>query len=108
MHLSVSLVVLAWSFLRAYGWQAVFITFGALAIDRAIWIKECSKFKINPNIFGVVFALLFCIIFISLYPRIKVKRSIIGYNEVISLFDIRTIQMYVLYIFNSFGYENNV
>ena len=47
-----------------YGWQAVFNTFGALAIaTEAYGLKGAVGLRIVQNVFGVVFALLFCIVF---------------------------------------------
>lgn len=47
-----------------YGWQAVFNTFGALAIaTEAYGLANAIGLRVIQNIFGVVFALSFCLIF---------------------------------------------
>lgn len=47
-----------------YGWQAVFNTFGALAIaTEAYGLKGAVGLRIVQNVFGVAFALLFSIVF---------------------------------------------
>lgn len=61
-------------FSTKYGWQAVFNTFGALAIATELYgLKGAVSLRLIQNIFGVVFALLFCIIFHWFVSRIKVK-----------------------------------
>lgn len=50
-------------FSAQYGWQAVFNTFGALAIaTEAYGLRNAVGLRIAQNIFGVLFALLFCMI----------------------------------------------
>lgn len=45
-----------------YGWQAVFNTFGALAIAaNAYGLTGAMSLRVIQNVFGAVFALLFCI-----------------------------------------------
>lgn len=57
-----------------YGWQAVFNTFGALAIAAESWrLKEQSASGVIQNVFGVVFALVFCAVF---YRIMSVKVSV--------------------------------
>lgn len=47
-----------------YGWQAVFNTFGALAIaEEAFGLKEAIQLRVFQNVFGVLFALVFCALF---------------------------------------------
>ena len=47
-----------------YGWQAVFNTFGALAIAAESYgLKGAISLRVIQNVFGVVFALAFCAIF---------------------------------------------
>ena len=47
-----------------YGWQAVFNTFGALAIAAESYgLKGAVGLRVIQNIFGVVFALIFCAMF---------------------------------------------
>ena len=64
-------------FSTKYGWQAVFNTFGALAIATQLYgLKGAVSLRIIQNVFGVVFALLFCIIFHWFISRIKVKETL--------------------------------
>mgnify|MGYP000252479586 FL=1 len=64
-------------FSTKYGWQAVFNTFGALAIATQLYgLKGAVSLRIIQNVFGVVFALLFCIIFHWFVSRIKVKETV--------------------------------
>ena len=59
-------------FSTQYGWQAVFNTFGALAIATEIYgLKGAVYLRVVQNVFGVVFALLFCIIFHWFISKIK-------------------------------------
>lgn len=59
-----------------YGWQAVFNTFGALAIAaEAYGLKEAVQLRIFQNIFGVVFALLFCMLFNKILKARKIYRN---------------------------------
>lgn len=54
-----------------YGWQAVFNTFGALAIaTEAFGLKEAIGLRIVQNVYGVLFALAFCIVFNWLFDKI--------------------------------------
>ena len=51
-------------FSAQYGWQAVFNTFGALAIAaRSYGLKGAVSLRVIQNVFGVVFAFAFCVIF---------------------------------------------
>lgn len=51
-------------FSAKYGWQAVFNTFGALAIATQLYgLKSAVCLRVLQNVFGVVFALLFCMAF---------------------------------------------
>ena len=51
-------------FSAKYSWQAVFNTFGALAIAAESYgLKEAVSLRVIQNIFGVVFALVFCALF---------------------------------------------
>lgn len=64
-------------FSTQYGWQAVFNTFGALAIATELYgLKGAVSLRIIQNVFGVVFALLFCIIFHWLVSKINVKETL--------------------------------
>ncbi|WP_461881925.1 FUSC family protein [Fusicatenibacter sp.] len=47
-----------------YGWQAVFNTFGALAIaTESYGLKGAVSLRLIQNVFGVVFAFVFCAVF---------------------------------------------
>ena len=47
-----------------YGWQALFNTFGALAIAAETYgLQGAVSLRVIQNVFGVVFALAFCVIF---------------------------------------------
>lgn len=47
-----------------YGWQAVFNTFGALAIAAESYgLKGAVSLRVIQNVFGVVFALVSCAVF---------------------------------------------
>ena len=51
-------------FSAKYGWQAVFNTFGALAIAAESYgLKGAVSLRVIQNVFGVVFALVFCAVF---------------------------------------------
>ena len=51
-------------FSAKYGWQAVFNTFGALAIAAESYgLKGAVSLRVIQNVFGVVFALVFCAMF---------------------------------------------
>ena len=51
-------------FSAKYGWQAVFNTFGALAIaEESYGLKGAVSLRVIQNVFGVVFALVFCAVF---------------------------------------------
>ena len=55
-----------------YGWQAVFNTFGALAIaTESYGLKEAVGLRVIQNVFGVVFALIFCSMFYWLMSKKK-------------------------------------
>ena len=57
-------------FSAKYGWQAVFNTFGALAIATSAYgLKSAVGLRVAQNVFGVVFALLFCLIFHRIFAR---------------------------------------
>ncbi len=51
-------------FSAKYGWQAVFNTFGALAIASQLYgVSAAMGLRVFQNVFGVLFALGFCLIF---------------------------------------------
>ena len=51
-------------FSARYGWQAVFNTFGALAIAaKSYGLKGAVSLRVIQNVFGVVFAFAFCVVF---------------------------------------------
>ena len=50
-----------------YGWQAVFNTFGALA--EAYGLKAALGLRLLQNVFGVLFALVFCLLFSRMLAR---------------------------------------
>ena len=53
-----------------YGWQAVFNTFGALAIaTESYGLKGAVGLRVIQNVFGVVFALIFCSMFYWLMSK---------------------------------------
>ena len=53
-----------------YGWQAVFNTFGALAIaTESYGLKGAVGLRVIQNVFGVVFALIFCAVFYWLMSK---------------------------------------
>ena len=53
-----------------YGWQAVFNTFGALAIAaEAYGLKAALGLRLLQNVFGVLFALVFCLLFSRMLSR---------------------------------------
>ena len=57
-------------FSAKYGWQAVFNTFGALAIATSAYgLKSAVGLRVAQNVFGVVFALLFCLILHRIFAR---------------------------------------
>ena len=57
-------------FSAKYGWQAVFNTFGALAIATSAYgLKSAVGLRVAQNVFGVVFALLFCLILQRIFAR---------------------------------------
>ena len=57
-------------FSAKYGWQAVFNTFGALAIATSAYgLKSAVGLRVAQNVFGVVFALLFCLLFHRILAR---------------------------------------
>lgn len=64
-------------FSTQYGWQAVFNTFGALAIATEMCgLKGAVSLRLIQNVFGVVFALLFCVVFHWLVSRINIKETL--------------------------------
>lgn len=63
-------------FSAKYGWQAVFNTFGALAIAaKSYGLKGAVGLRVLQNVFGVVFALVFCVIFYWLLSRKQGKEA---------------------------------
>ena len=57
-------------FSAKYGWQAVFNTFGALAIATSAYgLKSAVGLRVAQNMFGVAFALLFCLILHRIFAR---------------------------------------
>ena len=57
-------------FSAQYGWQAVFNTFGALAIaTESYGLKGAVGLRVIQNVFGVVFALIFCSMFYWLMSK---------------------------------------
>ncbi len=59
-----------------YGWQAVFNTFGALAIAAETYgLSEAIGLRVIQNIFGALFALVFCFAFHSLITRCISRRQ---------------------------------
>lgn len=61
-------------FSTKYSGQAVFNTFGALAIATELYgLKGAVSLRLIQNIFGVVFTLLFCIILHWFVSRIRIK-----------------------------------
>ena len=62
-------------FSAKYGWQAVFNTFGALAIAEELYgLKGAVGLRVAQNVFGVVFALLFCVVFYWVMERVTGRR----------------------------------
>ena len=62
-------------FSAKYGWQAVFNTFGALAIAEKLYgLKGAVGLRVAQNVFGVVFALLFCAAFYWVMERVTGRR----------------------------------
>lgn len=60
-----------------YGWQAVFNTFGALAIaTETFGLKEAIHLRIFQNVFGVIFALVFCALFNLILEKWQDSRKI--------------------------------
>ena len=63
-------------FSAKYGWQAVFNTFGALAIAAKTYgLKGAVGLRVIQNVFGVVFALVFCVIFYWFLSRRQERES---------------------------------
>ena len=63
-------------FSAKYGWQAVFNTFGALAIAAESYgLKGAVSLRVIQNVFGVVFALVFCAVF---YRFMSVKEEAVN------------------------------
>ena len=59
-------------FSAQYGWQAVFNTFGALAIAAETYgLQGAVSLRVSQNVFGVVFALAFCVMFYWFMPKKK-------------------------------------
>ncbi len=59
-----------------YGWQAVFNTFGALAIaTEAFGLKEAISLRVFQNIFGALMALLLCHFFNHLFTRLTADKK---------------------------------
>lgn len=53
-----------------YNFQAIFNTFGALAIACELYgLKEAMLLRISANVFGVIFALVFCVLFYKLFTK---------------------------------------
>lgn len=60
-----------------YGWQAVFNTFGALAIaTEAYGLTHAVGLRVFQNVFGVIFAFMFCLVFHWLLEKVMVKKEI--------------------------------
>ena len=58
-----------------YAWQTVFNTFGALAIAEKLYgLKGAVGLRVAQNVFGVVFALLFCAAFYWVMERVTGRR----------------------------------
>ena len=58
-----------------YGWQAPFNTFGALAIAAESYgLKGAVGLRVIRNVFGVVFALIFCAMFYWLMSEKRKQR----------------------------------
>ena len=56
-------------------WQTVFNTFGALAIAEKLYgLKGAVGLRVAQNVFGVVFALLFCAAFYWVMERVTGRR----------------------------------
>lgn len=59
-----------------YSWQAVFNTFGALAIATEIYgLTNAISLRIIQNVFGVIFALGFCVAFNWLLEKISINNN---------------------------------
>ena len=57
-------------FSAKYGWQAVFNTFGALAIASQLYgVPAAMGLRVFQNVFGVLFALGFCLLFNRMMQR---------------------------------------
>ena len=82
MPISESMAVSGVGFSVKYGWQAVFNTFGALAIAEELYgLKGAVGLRVAQNVFGVVFALLFCVAFYWVMERVTGRR-IAGGNRI--------------------------
>ena len=58
-----------------YGWQAIFNTFGALAIAAAAFgLKEAIEVRVIQNIYGVIFAVIFSILFYKIVGMIQERK----------------------------------
>lgn len=56
-----------------YGWQSVFNTFGALAIaEESFGLLNAVGLRVAQNVFGVLFALMFCVLFNQLMKKVPV------------------------------------
>ena len=70
-------------FSAQYGWQAVFNTFGALAIAAETYgLQGAVSLRVIQNVFGVVFALAFCVIFYWFMSKKTVHAGLnVRFNE---------------------------
>ena len=70
-------------FSAQYGWQAVFNTFGALAIAAETYgLQGAVSLRVSQNVFGVVFALAFCVIFYWFMSKKTVHAGLnVRFNE---------------------------
>lgn len=63
-------------FSAKYGWQAVFNTFGALAIaEKSFGLTGAIHLRIIQNAFGVIFALTFCGLMYFVMERIQINKK---------------------------------
>ena len=59
-----------------YHWQSMFNTFGALAIaTTAFGLMPAIHFRVLQNVFGVLFALAFCIVFGKVFAKWEEKKE---------------------------------
>ena len=69
-------------FSAQYGWQAVFNTFGALAIAAETYgLQGAVSLRVIQNVFGVVFALAFCVIFCNCSEPLRVRSQLLCKTE---------------------------